>query len=678
MNQARRGRAAVLLIVALLGLSGVEPAASAEVPSAPVMLSFGLEYLEQLQGNTYHVARWTAVPGVAGYRLWWAVEPDLNTFGVFYDTRRPEDTSVAVIDMSARSLVHWAVTAYNEAGESPRSNVIAESFPAGHRIPWGQPASLDTELAVAWYNLYPLIPSFDFSWGPAPGQYTHEVHLEAVAGGGVQAYRIPGANGVPIYYRVRGVDTYGRTWSALEASGAPGGVAPPPPTTTTTTTTTTTRPPQTTTITTTTTRPPQATTTTTTTTPPAQSTTTTTTTPPPPSTTGPTTPPGPTVPPPQDPAPSPPAPTFETSRLVTVDPVRLIDTRNASVVPSSTAIDVDVAGAVADRATAAIVNITVTDSSGAGYITAWPAGTERPIVSSLNFTSDAGAEANIATIKVGLDGRISFYASSDVHLIVDLLGYYTPVSSPVAQGRFVALSPTRVLDTRSRPTKVEPNGRVRVPLAGKLPVDLGTVGSVVANLTATDADAAGYFAIYPASRPAPPTSNLNIGGPGQTRANQVIVPVDANGEIEIYSESGAHVLLDVVGYFTNDRAPASTSGLFVPLTPRRICDTRSDHRCGSSLQPSRTTTIELTGFEPVVPSAVVGNLTATRAIGPGFTTVWPAGMGTRPEVSTINVDRTGQTRANQVILGAGLNRTWEVFSESGGDIILDIDGFFTT
>jgi hypothetical protein len=86
----------------------------------------------------------------------------------------------------------------------------------------------------------------------------------------------------------------------------------------------------------------------------------------------------------------------------------------------------------------------------------------------------------------------------------------------------------------------------------------------------------------------------------------------------------------------------------------------------------------LTGFEPVEPSAVVGNLTATRATGPGFTTVWPTGMAARPEVSTLNVDRTDQTRANQVMLGAGLGRSWAVFSESGGDIIVDVDGYFTS
>jgi len=80
-----------------------------------------------------------------------------------------------------------------------------------------------------------------------------------------------------------------------------------------------------------------------------------------------------------------------------------------------------------------------------------------------------------------------------------------------------------------------------------MPADLSNVGAVVANLTATDTAAPGYFTIYSAARSQPPTSNLNIGGDRETRANQVIVPLNGADRIEIYSESGAHVILDIVG-----------------------------------------------------------------------------------------------------------------------------------
>jgi len=116
------------------------------------------------------------------------------------------------------------------------------------------------------------------------------------------------------------------------------------------------------------------------------------------------------------------------------------------------------------------------------------------------------------------------------------------------------------------------------------------------------------------------------------------------------------------------------------MTPQRICDTRTSFRCGPSLRQDGTTRIALDGFpyEPVAPTAVVGNFTATRSIAPGYLTVWPSAGEARPDVFDHPISiSASKRRANHVVLGAGSERSWSVYTESGSDILFDIDGYFT-
>ena len=68
-------------------------------------------------------------------------------------------------------------------------------------------------------------------------------------------------------------------------------------------------------------------------------------------------------------------------------------------------------------------------------------------------------------------------------------------------------------------------------------------------------------------------------------------------------------------------------------------------------------------------------MTATNPTGPGFVTVWPAGKP-RPEASSLNVERAGQTIANLVTVGLGTGGTIAFFSKSPSDLIADIAGYF--
>ncbi|MEO6122472.1 MAG: hypothetical protein ABIR32_02090, partial [Ilumatobacteraceae bacterium] len=70
-----------------------------------------------------------------------------------------------------------------------------------------------------------------------------------------------------------------------------------------------------------------------------------------------------------------------------------------------------------------------------------------------------------------------------------------------------------------------------------------------------------------ASAARPEASTLNVTFAGQHIANLAIVPLGADGRVSLFSQSGAHLLADVAGWFTDTSQSASTAGLFVPLDP---------------------------------------------------------------------------------------------------------------
>ncbi|MFD8819018.1 PKD domain-containing protein [Streptomyces sp. NPDC059627] len=82
-------------------------------------------------------------------------------------------------------------------------------------------------------------------------------------------------------------------------------------------------------------------------------------------------------------------------------------------------------GVPATGVTAVDLNLTVPTPSGSGYLVAYPDGTPRPGVYSLNFTK-AHTTANRALVKVGADGEIDLYnaGATSVDVYADLLGDY--------------------------------------------------------------------------------------------------------------------------------------------------------------------------------------------------------------------------------------------------------------
>ncbi len=82
---------------------------------------------------------------------------------------------------------------------------------------------------------------------------------------------------------------------------------------------------------------------------------------------------------------------------------------------------------------------------GLGYLTVWPTGQTRPVVSTLNDVPGT-IIANAAIVPAGSSGEVSVYPSNDTDLIIDINGYFAPAGTGGLS--LYPAAPCRVIDTR--------------------------------------------------------------------------------------------------------------------------------------------------------------------------------------------------------------------------------------
>lgn len=339
-----------------------------------------------------------------------------------------------------------------------------------------------------------------------------------------------------------------------------------------------------------------------------------------------------------------------------------------------------VAGQGAHRA--ALVNITMVATSD-GFVVAWQPRTTRPPSSNVNGQRGV-AVANSSVVPIDADGNVLVYTSVTADVIIDVVGFFDVAPGGVATaGRFTPLTPGRAADTRS------PSGAgntyttaasgadtvVSVPIAGRFGVTTN-VSAVALIVTAIglDSDVGGFVVVYPHGGSVPPSSNVNTGGLTDTRANLVIVPMDANGVVDVRLTRMSNVIVDVVGTFTNGTAPSSATGTYNLLAPTRVADTRSSLAFGR-LVAGGTGSVN----PAAVPDNALGvtqNIIMVEADGWGFVTAFPTGLGSVPVVSNGNVVATGQTRSamSLTVLGGGSS---SYYTSIGTNLVVDVTGYFS-
>ena len=381
-------------------------------------------------------------------------------------------------------------------------------------------------------------------------------------------------------------------------------------------------------------------------------------------------------------------PVLPTAKFVPVPPQRVLDTRLGLGAPvgkvaAGGTLDLTLGG-VANVPTTGVVavalNVTATESAGPGFVTVYPTGRSRPVVSSLNLERADQTVANQVTARMGAGGRVSLFTLSTTHLVADVAGYYVEAEI-AAEGRFVSVPPERLLDTRlgigAVAGIVPAGGQIRLQVRGVSPTPAFGVSAVVLNLTGTEAISPGFVTAWPSGIARPVVSNLNLEA-GDTRANLVVVPLGADGSVSLFSSGGTHLVADIAGWFTDSTAQEGSAGLFVPLdSPVRMLDTRLQRSTpltvGESfrLRIGSTMTVPTFGYA----DAAVANVTLTESRGPGFLTLWPSGLA-QPVVSNLNATRPGQTVPNAAVIKLG-DDVIRGYLSGGAHVIIDVMGWYT-
>lgn len=117
-----------------------------------------------------------------------------------------------------------------------------------------------------------------------------------------------------------------------------------------------------------------------------------------------------------------------------VTPCRVVDTRNpvstngGPIMGPGTQRDFAIRGncGVPTTAKAVSLNVTITGATTSSFLTIWPSGGARPVVSTINFTQNDIALANGAIVGLSTNSAdLSVYnAAGNVHVILDVSGYF--------------------------------------------------------------------------------------------------------------------------------------------------------------------------------------------------------------------------------------------------------------
>ena len=375
-----------------------------------------------------------------------------------------------------------------------------------------------------------------------------------------------------------------------------------------------------------------------------------------------------------------------------INPIRVLDTRRSDKYPrlwveSAISFDPVTDTGVADAAgvdpgdiTAVIVNVTMINAGDAGFGTVWPTGSERLLTSTNNVEFAGHTIPNLAIAPLGLERKISIFASTTSNVAVDVLGVFV-ASGPTAAGRFEPLGPTRAFDTRDVDINEFRANETRNINLTNVGVPRDATG-VVLNVTAIRSRGAGFYRVWSAGDPEPSHSSVNVLGVDYQAGNQVISGVE-NGRISVGTNVGGGLTIDVTGYFTGASSEVSTDGLFVPFTPGRLVDTRADSGPRAVTGGSRVgaeESLEITVASRLdIPEtgakALALNVTAVRADDRGFVSLYPSDSDA-PDTSSLNFTQGGQTVPNHAITSVSEDGRITAVPSELTHLLIDATGYF--
>ena len=251
------------------------------------------------------------------------------------------------------------------------------------------------------------------------------------------------------------------------------------------------------------------------------------------------------------------------SRLVVGAPERVLDTRGeASPPPAGTPHSFELGG----EQTAVVVSISVIDTTEAGSVIV--DGGTGPI-DAIAATGPGVTASNLVIVPVSGNDLMA-WSSAGGHLTIDVVGRFE-ASGQTAAGRYVAGEPTEVARLMTTPEGGD------AVLAFDDAVPGGGAGALLVVIEA-DVGVKGASVRF---GPGPGQYDQTIvwgptSGQDRSRRGLALVRPGPDGTAHLRYEGGAGMKASVVGYFTDDRQPTTTDGLFVPSGPQQLFGGRGE------------------------------------------------------------------------------------------------------
>ncbi|WP_162142035.1 beta strand repeat-containing protein [Ilumatobacter coccineus] len=341
-------------------------------------------------------------------------------------------------------------------------------------------------------------------------------------------------------------------------------------------------------------------------------------------------------------------------------------------------IEIEVAGRgeIPADAAAALVYVTAVRPESTGYLTIFDCAEPRPLASSLNYVPSLPV-GNEIVAALSDTGSLCVFSFASTDLTIDV-GGFVPAASPL-----VSFAPRRIVDTRDGSTtydgeaqgggRTTPGEPVTVDIAGRIGIPEG-VDSVLANIAAVRPDGPGNLVAHPCLATPPTASSLNY-VTDTTRANELLLDVDGNGNVCVETTTSVDLVIDVVGY-----VPTGTNLRNQP--PVRLVDTRDigdtidgtfegeGRRLGDTEYRVR---VAGRGGIPAGASAALLNLVVVQPDGFGYATVHPC-EEQRPVVASMNYS-PGVTGANEIFAEFDAAGDVCIYTSSGAHLVVDGSGY---
>ena len=357
------------------------------------------------------------------------------------------------------------------------------------------------------------------------------------------------------------------------------------------------------------------------------------------------------------------------ARYTATAPVRLVDTRigvgtSAGKLVGGCTLVVD--PGLAPSATAVVVNLTAVYPATDGFVTAYPCGVERPLVSAVQALAGR-VVAGSTVVPLGADGNFCVYSHATSDMVIDLFGSYAPALGD----KYEPIEPLRLYDSREGPNPVSGGMTIHVPVATDGAAPLGATAAAL-TVHALSSTGGGYVTVFPCAADVPLVSSVNVmDAAGIT--NHVEVALSADGDVCIYVSRTMHIVVDLSGWF----GPTATTE-FYAIAPVRVLDTRFGTGLVGNFWAGDDRPLTIAGTnglpDATVAKAFVAEVTAVTPTNNGWITVHPC-LDPAPNLSMVRF--TAPKNAATTVIGpVDATGRWCFATSAPVHVLADVSGYF--